>query len=88
LAVVYSVLYAPKESRNPHLPIQRYTIIGNPRNQAWRSKAKHNLFTAVTADKGNFVSFRAERVLSVNFAGVKLVKVAIKNKSASIAQTA
>lgn len=71
---VFKVTYAPADSRRPELPIQTYRILAHPRKMAWKSKAKNRLFTAVSAsDHENYISFRADRVLSVNFAGVSLV---------------
>lgn len=67
----YKVTYAPEDSRNPHLPVQVYHIIGHPEHLAWKSKAGNRLFTARFAnDKNHIASFRSDRVLSVNFAGV------------------
>ncbi len=66
----YKVLYNPIDSRNQHRPIQSYTIVGNPRNRAWKSSAGNTLFTALSARNfEKFIAFRSERVLSVNFAG-------------------
>lgn len=73
IAPIYSVTYAPAESRNPHLPIQKYRVIEHPRRLAWKSKANNRLFTAVSAKENNFIAFRADRVLSVNFSGWKLL---------------
>jgi hypothetical protein len=71
---VFKVTYAPADSKRPELPIQTYKILQHPRNMAWRSKVGNRLFTAVSAnERDHFISFRADRVLSVNFAGVSLV---------------
>ena len=73
-APVYKVLYAPAESRNPFLPVQKYKIIGNPTKLAWRSQAGKSLFTALNAnDYNSYIAFRTDRVLSVNFAGVRVI---------------
>lgn len=74
IAPTYVVTYAPEDSRNPHLPIQKYGIIEHPRKMAWKSQAKKRLFTAVSShDSERFIAFRADRVLSVNFSGWKLL---------------
>jgi hypothetical protein len=71
LYATYKVTYAPEDSRKPHLPVQVYHIIGHPEHLAWKSKAGNRLFTARFAnDKMHIASFRSDRVLSVNFAGV------------------
>lgn len=71
---VFKVTYAPADSKRPELPIQTYRILAHPRKMAWRSKAKNRLFTAVSAnDNQSYISFRADRVLSVNFAGVSFL---------------
>jgi hypothetical protein len=73
-APVYKITYAPEDSRNSHLPIQRYHIIRHPRHLAWKSQAKNRLFTALSArHAGQFNAFRADRVLSVNWAGWQLI---------------
>jgi hypothetical protein len=69
----YRITYAPEMSRNPHLPIQQYTIAGNPKHLAWRSKAGNKLFTALLPRKNEYASFRADRTLSVNFSGWALL---------------
>jgi len=70
IAPTYKVLYNPIDSRNSNRPIQTYTIVGNPRNRAWKSSAGNTLFTALSARNfEKFIAFRSERVLSVNFAG-------------------
>ena len=74
IARTYVVTYAPADSRNPHLPIQKYSIIEHPRKLAWKSQAGNRLFTALSAkDENQFNAFRADRVLSVNFSGWKLL---------------
>lgn len=74
IAPVYTVTYAPANSRNPHLPIQKYGVIEHPRKLAWKSKAGDRLFTALSSkDSSRFIAFRADRVLSVNFSGWKLL---------------
>lgn len=74
IAPTYKVTYAPADSRNPHLPIQKYSIIEHPRKLAWKSQAGNRLFTALSAkDENQFNAFRADRVLSVNFSGWKLL---------------
>ena len=74
IAPTYKVTYAPTDSRNPHLPIQRYRIVSHPRKLAWKSHAGNRLFTALSAaNHQNFIAFRADRVLSVNFAGFTLL---------------
>jgi hypothetical protein len=74
IARTYIVTYAPADSRNPHLPIQKYSIIEHPRKLAWKSQAQNRLFTALSAKNTNqFNAFRADRVLSVNFSGWKLL---------------
>lgn len=74
IAPVYVVTYAPADSRNPQLPIQKYRIIEHPRKLAWKSKANNRLFTALSAREAeHFIAFRADRVLSVNFAGWKFL---------------
>mgnify|MGYP003346084599 FL=1 len=71
---VFKVTYAPADSKRPELPIQTYKILQHPRNMAWKSRVGNRLFTAVSAnERDHFISFRADRVLSVNFAGVSLV---------------
>ena len=81
----YKVVYAPEKSRNPHLPIQSYNIIGHPRNQAWRSNAGHRLFTArMAGNHQSFASFRAERVLSVNWSGFAIVSAAQLAKTVTV----
>jgi hypothetical protein len=72
-APVYTITYAPADSRNPHLPIQKYSIVEHPRKLAWRSKAGNRLFTALSAKHHQFNSFRADRTLSVNFSGIKFL---------------
>jgi len=69
----YRITYAPEASRDPNLPIQVYTIAGNPKNLAWRSKIGNRLFTALLPASGKYASFRADRTLSVNFAGWRLL---------------
>ena len=69
----YRITYAPEVSRNPHLPIQHYTIAGNPKHLAWRSKAGNKLFTALLPRNNEYASFRADRTLSVNFSGWALL---------------
>lgn len=73
LAPVYTVTYAPADSKNPHLPIQQYRIVQHPRKLAWRSSAGNKLFTALSAKHHQFNSFRADRTLSVNFSGIKFL---------------
>lgn len=74
IAPTYVITYAPADSRNPHLPIQKYGIIEHPRKMAWKSQAQNRLFTAVSShDSERFIAFRADRVLSVNFSGWKLL---------------
>jgi hypothetical protein len=73
LVPTYRVTYAPEASRNPHMPIQSYLIAGNPKALAWRSKAGNKLFTALLPRKNEFASFRADRTLSVNFAGWRIL---------------
>jgi hypothetical protein len=73
LVPTYRITYAPEVSRNPHLPIQQYTIAGNPKHLAWRSKAGNKLFTALLPRKNEYASFRADRTLSVNFSGWALL---------------
>jgi len=64
----YNVLYAPEEYKSGS-PIKKYKVIGNPRKAAWKSKAGNRLFTLPVKNReGEFRSFRADRVLSVNFA--------------------
>lgn len=72
-APVYTITYAPADSSNPHLPIQQYRVIEHPRRLAWRSKAGNRLFTALSAKRHQFNSFRADRTLSVNFSGIKFL---------------
>jgi hypothetical protein len=72
-APVYTVTYTPEDSRNPHLPIQKYSIVEHPRKLAWRSKAGNRLFTALSAKHHEFNSFRADRTMSVNFSGIKFL---------------
>ena len=69
LVPTYKVTYAPLESRNPANPIQTYTIAGKPQNLAWKSSAGHRLFTGYSPKSKRFISFRADRTLSINFAG-------------------
>ena len=80
IAPTYKVLYNPIDSRNPHRPIQTYSIIGNPRNRAWKSSAGNTLFTALSARNfEKFIAFRSERVLSVNFAGFTILGSKARN---------
>lgn len=80
-AAVYKVLYAPADSRNPHLPIQRYRILCHPRRLAWKSIAGNRLFTALSASNHeHYIAFRADRVLSVNFAGLTLLSPYAQSK--------
>jgi hypothetical protein len=86
----YKITYAPAVSRKPELPIQVYEILGNPKNLAWKSHAENRLFTAVNARRTNkFIAFRADRTLSVNFSGFKLISSgvtkAFKNTLVSVA---
>ena len=69
----YYVTYAPEKSQNSFLPIQVYLIAGNPKDLAWRSKVGNRLFTALLPIKNRFASFRADRTLSINFAGWRLL---------------
>lgn len=69
----YRVTYAPEDSSKPELPIQTYLIAGNPKDLAFRSKAGNRLFTALLPRKNEFASFRADRTLSVNFAGWRIL---------------
>jgi hypothetical protein len=81
IAPTYIVTYAPADSRNPHLPIQKYHIIEHPRKLAWKSQAQNRLFTALSAkDENQFNAFRADRVLSVNFSGWKLLTPEVNKK--------
>lgn len=83
IAPVYTVTYAPIDSRNPELPIQKYNIIEHPRKMAWKSKEGNRLFTALSSNKTcHFISFRADRVLSVNFSGWKILLPKVNNKVA------
>ena len=59
IARTYVVTYAPADSRNPHLPIQKYSIIEHPRKLAWKSQAGNRLFTALSAKDEN--QFNADR---------------------------
>lgn len=73
VVAAYRVTYAPEQSQRPELPIQVYTIVGNPKRLAWRSKAGNKLFTALMPRRNTFASFRADRTLSVNFAGWRIL---------------
>lgn len=85
LALTYKVVYAPMNSRRPELPIQTYNIIGHPRNQAWRSNAGNRLFTArLAGDHQSFASFRADKVLSVNWSGFAIVSAAQLAKTVTV----
>jgi hypothetical protein len=79
----YIVTYAPEKSRRPDLPIQQYQIIGRP-NQGWKSSANKRLFTAVNANNGEYLSFRADRVLSINFSGFKVLTPELRYKTCKI----
>jgi len=82
IAPTYTVTYAPADSRNPHLPIQKYGIIEHPRHLAWKSQAGNRLFTAFSSRSDRFIAFRADRVLSVNFSGWKILTPQINAKVA------
>jgi len=76
VVAAYRVTYAPEQSERPELPIQVYTIVGNPKKLAWRSQAGNKLFTALMPRRNRFASFRADRTLSVNFAGWRILSPA------------
>lgn len=74
IAPVYTVTYAPADSRNPHLPIQEYAVVEHPHKRAWRTKAGHRVFTSLRFnDPGHFITFRADRVVNISFSGWKLL---------------
>ena len=73
VVAAYRVTYAPEVSERPELPIQTYLIAGNPKHLAWRSQAGNKLFTALLPRRNRCASFRADRTLSVNFAGWRIL---------------
>jgi hypothetical protein len=80
----YKVTYAPENSRST-APIQDYRIVGHPRKLAWRSHSGHRLFTALSAaNHERYIAFRADRVLSINFAGFTLLSPRTRVKVASL----
>lgn len=63
----YVITYAPESHRSGN-PIKRYRVLGNPTRDSFTTKERKVCFRARVANRnGEFRTFRAERVLSVNF---------------------